>query len=116
MISIQELRLTRNSDVMNTATTVFQILMITDNINNPPITYTQVSISHDISHPNYPDNIFQNTNQPFYPNNNVQNQALSNDEQNKLNFFAQNQIQPITSKTKLKMVYLFSSRINYNQH
>lgn len=85
MISIQELRLTSDSSVMKSATTVFQILTITNNMTNPPTVYSQINISQNIEQPVYPSNIFQN-------------QQLTLEEQNKLNFFEQNQIAPVTSK------------------
>lgn len=85
MISIQELKLTGNSDVMKSATTVFQILTITDNTHIPPTSYTQVNISQNINN-NAPGNGFPS-------------QTLTLEEQNKLNFFEQNQIRPITSKS-----------------
>lgn len=85
MLSIQELKLTGNSDVMKSATTVFQILTITDNTHIPPTSYTQVNISQNI-HNNAPSNGFHS-------------QPLTLEEQNKLNFFEQNQIRPITSKS-----------------
>ena len=85
MISIQELRLTTDSDVMKSATTVFQILTITDNTTIPPTSYSQI-------------NITQNIGQQTYPSNVSQNQTLALEEQNKLNFFEQNQIAPVNSK------------------
>ena len=85
MISMQELKLTSDSNVMKSATTVFQILTITNNLTDPPTVYSQINIS-------------QNLEQPTYPSNTFSNQQLTLEEQNKLNFFEQNQISPVTSK------------------
>lgn len=85
MISIQELRLTSDSNVMRSATTVFQVLTITDNTSSPPTTYTQVNFS-------------QTYNQMIPPNNVLPTEPLSLEEQNKINYFEQNQIKPISSK------------------
>ncbi len=85
MISIQELRLTTDSDVMKSATTVFQILTITDNTTIPPTSYSQINITQNIGKQTYPSNVSQN-------------QTLALEEQNKLNFFEQNQIVPVNSK------------------
>jgi len=87
MISIQELRLTSNSDVMKSATTVFQILTITDNeVITPPINYSYVDVTQNIEQPPYSNNVFQK-------------QTSEIGEQNKIKFFEQNQIAPIKSKS-----------------
>lgn len=87
MISIQELRLTSNSDVMKSAATVFQILTITDNeVITPPINYSYVDVTQNIEQPPYSNNVFQK-------------QTSEIEEQNKIKFFEQNQIAPIKSKS-----------------
>lgn len=85
MISIQELKLTSDSNVMKSATTVFQILTVIDNNTIPPITYSQFSVS-------------QTVNQEVPINNVLPTKSLTLEEQNKINFFAQNQVKPIASK------------------
>ncbi len=85
MISIQELRLTTDSDVMKSATMVFELLTITDNTTISPTTYSQISVT-------------QNIEQQAYPSNVSQNQTLTLEEQNKLDFFKQNQIAPVNLK------------------
>lgn len=77
MISIQELRLTTDTDVMKSATTVFQILTVIDNTTIPPTLYSQVNVS-------------QNNNQLVQSNNVFQNQPFTLEEQN--------QLKPVTSK------------------
>lgn len=83
MISIQELSLTSNSDVMKCATTVFRILTITDNTTIPPTVYSQLNVTQ---------NVYSDVVDTFRP----EPQVI--EDQNNLKFFEQNQIKPITSK------------------
>lgn len=85
MISMQELKMTGDTNVMRYATTVFQILTITDNTSIPPVTYIQANVSQNVTEQIYSSNIQQK--QPSY-----------NEEQNNVDFFQQNQLQPINSK------------------
>ena len=71
MISIQELRLTTDTDVMKSATTVFQILTVLDNATIPPTVYSQVKVS-------------QNKNQLVQSNNVLRNQPFTFEEPNQL--------------------------------
>ena len=89
MISIQELQLTTDSDVMGSATTIFQLLTITDTTTSPPQTYSQFSVTQEVN----------NTNNYYQPSNTNNVPEISLEEQQKLNFFMQNQPMPITSKS-----------------
>lgn len=86
MISIQELKLTSNSNVMKSATTVFQILTITDNEIITPVNYSYVDATPNIEQPVYQNNVFQK-------------QTSETENQNKIKFFEQNQIAPVKSKS-----------------
>lgn len=85
MNSIQELGLTTDSSVIKSATNVFQILAIIDNMNIQSTVYSPINISG-------------NSDQPVQTTNVFQNQSFIVEEQNKLNFFEQNQITPVKSK------------------
>lgn len=82
MISMQELKLTGDVNVMKYATSVFQILTITDNPSISQATYIQPNISQNITEHAYSSNTH----------------PKQQEQQNKLEFFEQNQVQPITSK------------------
>ena len=81
MISMQELNLTSNSDVMNSATAVFRILTI--NKNSP------------MAHTNLSSLITQNI---YNPSNSFQQNPQSLEENTALSFFEQNQVTPVKSK------------------
>ena len=85
MISIQDLNLTSNSDVMESATAIFKILTIIDNTTIPTTIYTH-------------NNTFQSNNQAVQSNNIFHKQPFTSEEQKNLDFFEQNQVTPITSK------------------
>ena len=85
MISMQELNLTSNSDVMDSATAVFKILTSINNTNIPTTIYPQ-------------SNIYQNNNQSVQFNNVFQTSSITLEEKNKLEFFEQNQVTPVISK------------------
>ena len=85
MISIQDLNLTSNSEVMESATAVFKILTSINNTNIPTTIYPQ-------------SNIYQNNNQSVQFNNVFQTSSITLEEKNKLEFFEQNQVTPVISK------------------
>lgn len=85
MISMQELRLTGNSDVMKSATTVFQLLTITDNTAIPPKVYSRINVEEEYDNSIYFDNAFQS-------------QKIIQDQKDQLIFLEQNKITPVSSK------------------
>lgn len=90
LISIKELQMTTDPNIMSSVTTILKILKIQDNTANPPTTFTQIDIQQ---HPNN-----KNVTAQFYANN-IKQINTTVDKQNNLDFFQQNQIKPIKSKS-----------------
>lgn len=86
LISIQELKMTTDINIMQTVTTIFQILTITDNTTIPPTTYLQASVGQQVNNINPTNHIYNN-------------QLKQIDEQNKMDFFRMNQPQTTSKKS-----------------